>query len=143
LRQHSGETGPHLRAPAPKGHEASACTERFQTLRQKDRGGSGFPCRASGEPTSARVHESARDRCLSILSGTSAMSTPSLRELEHSHAFVERHIGPSDVEIAKMLSVVGHDSLDAFTAAIVPSSIAGTGTLNLPDALTEPQALEK
>ena len=71
------------------------------------------------------------------------MPMPSLRDLEYSHAFVERHIGPSDAEIATMLSVVGHDNLDAFTAAIVPSSIAGTGTLNLPEALTEPQALEK
>ena len=36
-------------------------------------------------------------------------NTPSLRELEHHGAFLERHIGPNDAEIAHMLRVVGHD----------------------------------
>ena len=30
-------------------------------------------------------------------------NTPSLRELEHHAAFLERHIGPNDAEIAAML----------------------------------------
>src|SRR3546814_10232511 len=47
-------------------------------------------------------------------------TTPSLRDLEHHEAFVERHIGPNDAEIAHMLRIVGHDSLDAMTDAIVP-----------------------
>ncbi len=71
------------------------------------------------------------------------MSKPSLRDLEHHHAFVERHIGPNDAEIATMLGVVGHDSLDSLTDAIVPASIKGTGTLSLPDSLTEVEALAK
>ncbi len=71
------------------------------------------------------------------------MSKPSLRDLEHHHAFVERHIGPNDAEIAAMLDVVGHDSLDALTDAIVPASIKGTGALSLPDSLTEVEALAK
>jgi glycine dehydrogenase len=33
-------------------------------------------------------------------------------KLEHHDAFIERHIGPNDAEIAAMLRVVGHDSLD-------------------------------
>ena len=50
--------------------------------------------------------------------------TPSsLRDLEHHSAFVERHIGPNDAEIAQMLDVVGHASLDAMTDAIVPGNI--------------------
>ncbi len=69
------------------------------------------------------------------------MSKPSLRDLEHHSAFVERHIGPNDTEIAQMLRTVGHDSLDALTDAIVPASIAPTGTLELPDSLTEVEAL--
>src|SRR5690606_22250005 len=72
-----------------------------------------------------------------------AMSKPSLRELEHHDAFVERHIGPNDAEIAQMLRVVGYDSLDALTEAIVPSSIAGTGGLDLPDGMTEAEALAR
>ncbi|MBD3826229.1 MULTISPECIES: aminomethyl-transferring glycine dehydrogenase [Stenotrophomonas] len=70
-------------------------------------------------------------------------NTPSLRELEHSHAFVERHIGPNDAEIAQMLDVVGHASLDALTDAIVPAGIKSPAPLALPDSLTEVQALAK
>ena len=49
-------------------------------------------------------------------------NSPSLRDLEHHDAFVERHIGPNDAEIAHMLRAVGHDSLDAMTDAIVPGN---------------------
>ena len=76
------------------------------------------------------------------------MPQPSLRdlsllELEHHAAFVERHIGPNDAEIAHMLGVVGHDSLDAMTDAIVPASLKATGGLALDDSLTEVEALAK
>ena len=47
----------------------------------------------------------------------------SLRELEHHSAFLERHIGPNDAEVAHMLRAVGYDSLEALTDAIVPASI--------------------
>ncbi len=50
------------------------------------------------------------------------MAASTLRDLEHPSAFVERHIGPNDAEIAHMLGVVGHDSLDALTDAIVPAT---------------------
>ncbi|TWR41662.1 aminomethyl-transferring glycine dehydrogenase [Xanthomonas vasicola] len=70
--------------------------------------------------------------------------TPSsLRDLEHHSAFVERHIGPNDAEIAQMLEVVGHASLDALTDAIVPGNIKSPAALALPDAITEEQALAK
>lgn len=72
-----------------------------------------------------------------------SQNTPSLRELEHSHAFVERHIGPNDAEIAQMLEVVGHASLDALTDAIVPAGIKSPAPLDLPASLTEVQALAK
>ena len=74
---------------------------------------------------------------------TSVPRAPSLRELEHSHAFVERHIGPNDAEIAQMLDVVGHASLDALTDAIVPAGIKSPAALALPESLTEVQALAK
>ena len=70
-------------------------------------------------------------------------STLSLRDLEHHSAFVERHIGPNDDEIASMLRVVGHDSLDAMTDAIVPGGIRSKDALALPDAMTEVEALAK
>ncbi|CAN7268563.1 aminomethyl-transferring glycine dehydrogenase [Pseudoxanthomonas sp. LjRoot168] len=73
-----------------------------------------------------------------------AMSnTPSLRELEHHGAFLERHIGPNDAEIAHMLRVVGHDSLDAMTDAIVPGSIKSAQPLALPAPINEEEALAK
>ena len=69
------------------------------------------------------------------------MTQPSLRSLEHHDAFIERHIGPNDAEIAAMLETVGHDSLEALTAAIVPASIRSSTALALGDSLTEEQAL--
>ena len=71
------------------------------------------------------------------------MTASTLRDLEHSSAFVERHIGPNDAEIAHMLEVVGHDSLDAMTDAIVPGTIASRAPLALPEAMTEVDALAK
>ncbi|MEI7037703.1 aminomethyl-transferring glycine dehydrogenase [Fulvimonas yonginensis] len=73
----------------------------------------------------------------------SQTKTPSLRDLEHHDAFIERHIGPNDAEIARMLRVIGYDSLEAMTDAIVPSKIKSSAPLDLPPALTEVEALAK
>ncbi|WP_426689918.1 aminomethyl-transferring glycine dehydrogenase [Rhodanobacter ginsengiterrae] len=71
-------------------------------------------------------------------------NTPtSLRDLEHHGAFIERHIGPDDAEIALMLSVIGQDSLESMTDAIVPASIRSAAPLALPVAITEEEALAK
>src|SRR5690606_23131130 len=71
-------------------------------------------------------------------------NTPhSLRALEHHDAFVSRHIGPNDAEVAQMLGVVGHQSMDAFIDAIVPASIRSTEPLELPTAVTEVDALAR
>ncbi len=70
-------------------------------------------------------------------------TTPSLRDPENHGAFIERHIGPNDTEIAEMLRVVGHDTLDALTDAIVPGSIKSPAPLALPAAVTEEEALAK
>jgi glycine dehydrogenase len=71
------------------------------------------------------------------------ISRASLRELEHHSAFIERHIGPNDAEIAHMLHAIGHASLEALTDAIVPASIKSATPLALPDAITEVEALAK
>ena len=73
----------------------------------------------------------------------SSKNTTSLRDLEHHDAFVERHIGPNDAEIAQMLRVIGHDSLESMTDAIVPGSIKSPAPLALPKAMTEVEALAK
>jgi glycine dehydrogenase len=72
-----------------------------------------------------------------------SQNTPSLRDLEHHSAFVERHIGPNDAEIAQMLSVVGHPTLESMTDAIVPGKIKSPAPLALPEAITEEEALAK
>ncbi len=69
--------------------------------------------------------------------------SPSLRDLENHSAFVERHIGPNDAEIASMLSLLGHDSLEAMTAAIVPGKIKSPAPLSLPAAIGEVEALAR
>ncbi len=67
----------------------------------------------------------------------------SLLDLEHHSAFVERHIGPNDEEIAAMLKAIGYDSLEAMTDAIVPGGIRSKEPLALPEAMTEVEALAK
>jgi glycine dehydrogenase len=68
---------------------------------------------------------------------------PSLHDLEQHDAFIARHIGPDDAEIASMLQTVGYDSLDALTDAIVPAAIRQKNPLALPPAMSENEALAK
>ncbi|MBX3700028.1 MAG: aminomethyl-transferring glycine dehydrogenase [Dokdonella sp.] len=70
-------------------------------------------------------------------------TSPSLNELENHDAFIARHLGPSDAEIAAMLKLLGHDSLDAFCDAIVPAAIRSAAPLALPAAMSEVDALAR
>jgi glycine dehydrogenase len=54
--------------------------------------------------------------------------------LEASDTFIHRHIGPSDSDVEKMLSALGHASLDALTDAAIPPGIRIKSPLKLPDA---------
>ncbi|HEV2372832.1 MAG TPA: glycine dehydrogenase (aminomethyl-transferring), partial [Streptosporangiaceae bacterium] len=55
--------------------------------------------------------------------------------------FASRHIGPSDQDVRRMLDEVGYASLDDLTTAALPGSLAATGgRLDLPSALSEPEA---
>ena len=56
--------------------------------------------------------------------------------------FADRHIGPSQSEIEKMLATVGVATLDDLVAETVPSSILDE-TLDLPAALTEVEVVER
>lgn len=51
--------------------------------------------------------------------------------------FVNRHIGPRDEDLSKMLSEVGVKSIDELIEKTIPSSIRMTEELDLPDAMTE------
>ena len=52
-------------------------------------------------------------------------------------SFIDRHLGSSNDDIQKMLSLVGYNSLDNLINSVVPSNIRFTGDLNLPDAVSE------
>lgn len=56
-------------------------------------------------------------------------------------AFVSRHIGPRGSETEHMLETVGYASLDALVDAAVPSSIRMEEPLDIPEGLSEEEAL--
>jgi glycine dehydrogenase len=66
---------------------------------------------------------------------------PSLSALEGALPFVDRHIGPSEDELAKMLAVVGAGSLAELADAAVPEAIRATEGLELPPAMSEPAVI--
>ncbi len=57
-------------------------------------------------------------------------------------AFLPRHIGPSEIEQAQMLALLGLDDLAQLADQTVPDAIRLGRELELPAALTEPEALE-
>ncbi|HET8641656.1 MAG TPA: aminomethyl-transferring glycine dehydrogenase [Pseudonocardiaceae bacterium] len=65
-----------------------------------------------------------------------------LTALERGIPFADRHIGPRPAELARMLELIGVESLDELAELAVPDAIADTGFLpDLPAAATEPQAI--
>ncbi|PNS10459.1 glycine dehydrogenase (aminomethyl-transferring) [Mixta theicola] len=67
--------------------------------------------------------------------------TQTLSQLEHTGAFIERHIGPSSTQQESMLQAIGAGSLSELIASIVPADIQLPGPPAVGDALTEHQAL--
>ena len=64
-----------------------------------------------------------------------------LATLEAKDAFVHRHIGPSEADIADMLDSLGLGSLDALTDQAVPDAIRGKFPDGLAGARTEQDVL--
>ncbi|WNN43600.1 aminomethyl-transferring glycine dehydrogenase [Winslowiella toletana] len=67
--------------------------------------------------------------------------TQTLSQLEHTGAFIERHIGPSQQQQQAMLATVGASSLTDLIGSIVPADIQLPSPPAIGDALTEHQAL--
>ncbi|WP_411705053.1 aminomethyl-transferring glycine dehydrogenase [Edaphovirga cremea] len=67
--------------------------------------------------------------------------TQTFSQLEHSEAFIGRHIGPSAEQQQQMLDTVGASSLNALIQQIVPADIQLPGPPAVGDAVTEHQAL--
>ncbi|MBI2710610.1 MAG: aminomethyl-transferring glycine dehydrogenase [Actinobacteria bacterium] len=64
-----------------------------------------------------------------------------LAQLAAAHRFADRHIGPSPDEQARMLRLLGFDSLDDLAAAAVPAGIRTDQPLDLPAPASEQEAL--
>src|SRR3982751_4450386 len=56
-------------------------------------------------------------------------------------SFANRHIGPSPEDVAAMLKTVGYGSTDELMDAAIPGAIRWHGTLDLPPAATEAEAI--
>ncbi|MFD2255795.1 aminomethyl-transferring glycine dehydrogenase [Luteolibacter algae] len=56
-------------------------------------------------------------------------------------SFLPRHIGPSVSDQTEMLKLVGHGALDALIAEAVPAGIRMSGDMDLPEPLSENEAL--
>ena len=58
-------------------------------------------------------------------------------------AFRDRHIGPREADIRRMLDILGYADMEAFLSDVVPQHIREWDGLDLPPALTETQALDR
>ena len=67
----------------------------------------------------------------------SSTTPPSLQSLEHNDEFVQRHIGPDDAQISKMLAMLNLDCLDQLIKNTVPDSILISERLDLGEPCTE------
>ncbi|HEY6531329.1 MAG TPA: glycine dehydrogenase (aminomethyl-transferring), partial [Acidimicrobiales bacterium] len=67
---------------------------------------------------------------------------PSLTDLAAADAFVGRHIGPSEAEVAEMLAVLGVADLDALVDAVVPPTIRDDTPPAVPEARDEAAVLQ-
>ena len=65
----------------------------------------------------------------------------SLTALEQADAFVGRHIGPREDDLAAMLDTVGYESLDALMDAAVPEAIRAAIPEDFPESRTERDVL--
>jgi glycine dehydrogenase len=63
--------------------------------------------------------------------------------LSSTDRFADRHIGPSPAELAEMLAVTGHASMDALIGATVPTAIRLGRALDLPPARSEQEMLAR
>ena len=60
-----------------------------------------------------------------------------MSEVQRTHSFTDRHIGPDAADVAEMLRVIGRDSLDALIRDTVPAGIRSAEPLRVPAARSE------
>ncbi len=70
-------------------------------------------------------------------------SAPTLETLQYQDAFIDRHIGPEDGQVAEMLATLGLESLEQLIEKTVPASILSERPMSVGDPMTENDALAK
>ena len=68
---------------------------------------------------------------------------PSIEELQYASEFIDRHIGPSNEQIAIMLASLKLESLEQLIKTVVPSEIRTTTHSLIGNSITESQAIKK
>jgi len=66
-----------------------------------------------------------------------------MKKFEFNDKFVNRHIGPRDEDIPEMLKAIGVESTEELIARTIPSDIRLKNELNLDEAITEEEFLNK
>ena len=61
----------------------------------------------------------------------------------HTDRFEDRHIGPSASQISEMLEFLGLNSIDELIDETIPANIRMSTPLDLPDALTETELIDR
>ncbi|HYD47056.1 MAG TPA: aminomethyl-transferring glycine dehydrogenase [Terriglobales bacterium] len=69
--------------------------------------------------------------------------TQHLKGLDAPADFAERHIGPSEADVAEMLATLGYSSLDELIEATLPADIRSHRPLDLPAPLNEHDATHR
>ena len=63
-------------------------------------------------------------------------SAPTLETLQYQDAFIDRHIGPEDGQVAEMLETLGLESLEQLIEKTVPASILSERPMSVGDITT-------
>ena len=64
-----------------------------------------------------------------------------MHTLKHPDLFADRHIGPSETELAHMLNFLGFENLEAMIQTTVPEDIRLNKSIELPDPLHEHEVI--
>ena len=95
------------------------------------------PTTSSAEAMSSKTNASAEAAAVTVAAQAQRMA-----QLK-SDRFADRHLGPTEEDIAQMLQVLGFESVEALMSAAVPEGIRTSKPLAVDAALSETQALEK
>ena len=66
-----------------------------------------------------------------------------LQDLLDRGGFLPRHIGPDEADLARMLDVIGVDSVEQLLEHTIPESIRETSPLALPPPVPEAEVIER